>query len=190
MKQTYRAWLIAVIVIIAMAFTACPTNDNPGIPQSIIMKTAITGNVSIGLKGENIAVNWGDGKAEIIGNLDVMTDFPHNYTISTERTITITGVIYELSCNGMELKSLDCKNNSLSNLDVSDNPEIVRIECNNNNLETAAVLALLNSLPTRSVDNKGYIDLSGNPGVVVGSKSVYGSVKTVTSAAKFWEIID
>ena len=145
------------------------------IPTGIIMKTAITGSVSIYLDGKDYKINWGDDSPieEVTGLYD--DDFYHTYSDDTERTITITGDIYVLDCNNMELKSLDlraatelqwleCYRNSLTKLDLSKNTALTELRCQDNDMDAAALNALFTSLPFRPPADKGRIFIAGNPG--------------------------
>ena len=146
--------LLIIVIAAILALAACPTDGDSGggssLPKGIVMKTAKSGDVSIYLEGEDITINWGDKTAlqEITGPFD--NDIGHNYADATERTITITGVIYGLNCSSLELKSLDvraakdlkelsCYENSLTKLDVSRNTALVELYCQNNYLESLNV---------------------------------------------------
>jgi len=110
--------------------------------NGIIMETAKSEYVSIGLSGEGVKIEWGDG---ITDYWDWRYRITHEYTIDAKRTIIITGLVYTLDCseqeltrldvsNATELRSLDCSKNSLTSLDLSKNTALEVLWCSGNSL--------------------------------------------------------
>ena len=115
------------------------------------MTTAKKGEVKLRLAGTGTAViNWGDGTPDKTVTLSTHEDdsdvISHTYSISTPRTITITGDnIAELSCGNNQLTALDvsrnttltslnCWGNQITSLDVSGNKLLERLYCFQNQL--------------------------------------------------------
>ena len=107
----------------------------------------------------NITIHWGDGSNNIYTIDNDMKAFSHIYSNSSENTITITGDnIIGLSCNSLQLASLDvsrntnlthleCIGNNLTCLDLSYNTKLTHLCCNVNQLMSLDVsnnIALIN----------------------------------------------
>lgn len=108
---------------------------------------------SISIKGSgNITIYWGDRTSNIypIEN-DYTKPYTHQYSKSSEKTITITGDnITGLECSTMQLArldvsrnpnliDLDCYANNLTSLDVSKNTKLTDLCCNGNQLTSLDV---------------------------------------------------
>ena len=94
----------------------------------------------------DVTVDWGDGsKNELMIGKSFVT-FEHNYKKASKHTITISGdELRVLECydnqltsldvsNCPLLKGLDCKNNQLTSLDVNNCPLLAVLKCNKNQL--------------------------------------------------------
>lgn len=130
-------------------------------PGKIHLTTQRSGRVALQLSGSgNATVNWGDGSAEATVALqnDAPTEVAHTYTGTNTRTITI---------NGKNITALDCSNNGLTQLDVSNHPELEVLWCNGNRL---ARLDLSNNAQLTELyaysNRLRQLDLSNNPALV------------------------
>ena len=150
-----KIFIIAAVAIVALALAACPTDGDDGgggsgIPDGIVIKTAKQTDVGFALTGTDITINWGDDTPDSEQDMFPFWTDNHNYTDGKEHTITITGKINKLTCNSMELTSLDvraakeleelnCHTNKLTSLNVSKNTALVELFCPNNELESLNV---------------------------------------------------
>jgi len=177
MKKFFKFLIPALAVIVAL--TGCPTDSDDDIPDGIVMKTAIEGDVTIQVMGEDITINWGDGNTEDVGFKDVWYPAGNTYAEAKERTITITGKITHLDCSIIELTQLDvraatelkvlyCYRNSLTSLDVSKNTALELLDCGDNpllildvskNIKLESLECYNNSLSTLDVSKNTELDL-------------------------------
>lgn len=114
-----RTAILALTILVAFSLKAC-TNDKVDYPEGSIIMTTTAKEVTLRLSGsDDIAIHWGDGKKSNL-NEGLLLDFSggfeftHTYSSATTRTIYITGMV----------EILDCANIQLTNLDVSQNPEL------------------------------------------------------------------
>lgn len=88
------------------------------------------------------------------------------------RSLYVSSKIETLDCSDNKLTSLDlsqcnklfyvnCSNNQISSLSIPNQPNISKINCSNNKLSTEMLNSIFASLP---VVSKGTINYSGNPG--------------------------
>jgi len=85
------------------------------------------------------------------------------------------------------LENLDCGENNLTSLDVSQNTALKELLCNSNQFNTAALISLFGALPNRySSSSSGYIILWGNPGI---GGTGYDAAKAGLQA-KNWDVLD
>jgi hypothetical protein len=142
--------LFFTIIAIAVVMTTACNKDEVRIIEDVendevarmTMTTAKEGVVRFFLYGTGTAViNWGDGTPkEWIVFVDGVRSFSHTYTISTVRTITITGdSITRLCCGHNPGNSADIFDNQLISLGVSSNPALEYLECNGSQLTTLDV---------------------------------------------------
>ena len=111
--------------------------------------TMTTGSneVKIGLTGEIVIIDWGDGtEKEEYRNINDYIKYTHTYSDENAHTITITGEnIVHLLCVENRLSSLDvskntaltdlnCRSNQLTSLDVSNIIALTHLNCYNNKL--------------------------------------------------------
>lgn len=113
----------------------------------IIMRMQTDQNrVNVILSGsDKVTIDWGEGKPQT-STVGKNTKFSYKYKTNTKHTITITGnYIPELNCDNNELTSLDvtqnafltslsCEKNKLSSLDVSNNKVLRDLLCDYNQL--------------------------------------------------------
>jgi len=116
-------------------------------PPSMKLKTAKT-DVKITLKGSGAAsIVWGDGKSEDMTLSTGGATYTRRYAAPTARTITIIGNVTSLQCDDNQLTALDvtenvkletllCQNNQLKTLNVSANFALKTLDCKCNQLQT------------------------------------------------------
>ena len=153
-KTTIR---IIILLIISISVSTLGQENIISIDTPIITMTMEKPYfVGIYLKGSgNITIHWGDGKSNkyTVDNDDTKA-YTHKYSkysISSEKTITITGGnITVLRCNSMQLTrldvsrntnltQLDCFANNLTSLDLSKNTKLTDLCCNANQLTSLDV---------------------------------------------------
>ena len=110
----------------------CLTSGMSSHANEITMTTAKKGEVAIIMKGScTMNIDWGDGLAIESHTLSSdRIEYVYSYSDTTARTITITG---------NHITFLDCYNNQLTSLDVSNNTALTVLECNNNQLTSLDV---------------------------------------------------
>jgi len=135
-------------------FTAtCTVSVEPSPAESvvgIITMNTLASEVSFEITASrnNINVNWGDGKESNTEDafFDVFSGrltFSHSYSSASEHRITITDHnIAPLTTKGTKesdsddaLTHLDCRNNQLTNLDVSSFTALTLLSCDDNQLK-------------------------------------------------------
>lgn len=97
-------------------------------PGKINLTVQRRGTVALQLTGSGTAtIDWGDGSAASAVTLrsDRPTEVAHTYADTQTHTITI---------NGKHITEFDCSNNQLTQLDVSNLPELGVLWCNGNRL--------------------------------------------------------
>lgn len=122
--------------------------------KTMTLTTAITGEVDIWLAGTgNAIIDWGDGSepetvtlSEYVWCFNCSHRYTHIFSGTTTRTIVIDGQnIRHLSCNGLQLTNIDVTNNTelvclwgginwLTNIDVTKNAALKVLECYDNRL--------------------------------------------------------
>jgi hypothetical protein len=136
---------VTVAIIITTLLFACKKDDKT---QKITMTTAKPDTVAIYLAGSGaVTINWGNKKSETYILTDSTEKYLHDYSDSSERTITITttGTITYLYCYDIQLTSLNavnltslsvlrCGNNQLTSLNVSGCKALKELYCYNNKL--------------------------------------------------------
>ena len=70
----------------------------------------------------------------------------------------------------MELEELDCRQNQLTSLDVSQNTKLTELCCYNNQIKGDKMQALVNSLPTVEGEEKGKFEFGGSTIVMLFGK--------------------
>ena len=141
-------YLVIAILAISFAFTSCGGGSGGG-KGNIVMK-AETDEMSFRMAGSGkVTIDWGDGTRETheVGD---NSEFKHEYSGRSVRTITIKGKITELICGGRGLTSLDvskstaltkleCGGNQLTSLDVSKSTALTTLWCGGNQLTSLDV---------------------------------------------------
>ncbi|MCL2642477.1 MAG: InlB B-repeat-containing protein, partial [Candidatus Bathyarchaeota archaeon] len=124
------------------------------------MQLLLNACVTIAIRGSGSAtVNWGDSSSNSY-TLSPDSDCvcAHSYTSSVSRTITITGKVTHLQCNGNELTDLNVTGNSL----------LETLYCSNNLLTSLSVSGLANLRTLYCDSNKlSSLIFSGNPTIEV-----------------------
>ncbi len=127
LNKSIALWLLTLMV--SFSLTAC-NNNQVDYPEGSIIMTTTAKEVTLRLSGsDDIQIHWGDGKKSNL-NEGLLLDFSggfkfsHTYSSAAKRNIYITG----------KVEILDCTNNQLTNLDVSQNPELKILYCFENRL--------------------------------------------------------
>jgi hypothetical protein len=186
-KRTTIALMSAFAAMTAMTLASCSKDnggdgpgDGPGTP-GMTLTTAKEGKVSFYLRGTGTAtVDWGDGSPSETSALasDSEKTFPHTYSGTGSRTVTITGgnVTY-LNCSANQLTALDvskntglkelyCYENQLTALDVSGSTGLTYLDCYDNQLTALDVSKSTELIYLYCYDNKlTALDVSKNTGL-------------------------
>ena len=131
--KRHLSYFIAVIMFLAVMLTSYTNEMNITKPMKMTMTTNKSGIVGIGLAGIGTAViDWGDkSNPQTITLSDSSVVFHgHVYTSTKVRTITVSGV---------KITSLDCYDNQITSLEVSNNTELIDLSCNDNHLKSLNV---------------------------------------------------
>ena len=140
--------MLAMTVLIAFLPEACTKEQMPGEkPDGNIVMTTKASQVNLHVAGEDIVIDWGDGKKSSVSDDLHYNLFSHEYSSAIPRYISITGNITVFSCsNGgltaldvsgsTGLKSLDCGFNQLTALDLSKNTALEELSIYGNQLTT------------------------------------------------------
>jgi hypothetical protein len=146
---------LAWAVVLGLSFVACKEGDDEESKGGVMSMKTKQQSVEIGLGGTGtVSIDWGDGKSET----ETLSDHfwgskgfaAHDYSDTTVHTIRITGNIVYLNCADNALTSLDvsqntalevfiCSKNILTSLDVSQNTALDGLHCNNNQLTSLNV---------------------------------------------------
>ena len=133
-----------LIIIASVLTTSCNDEERENKNKITILTQKSDVTISIGGSG-SISIDWGD-KTEIESyflyesHYSTSKILSHSYNSSSQKTITITGNITYLECVNQEiikldvsnnpvLKELHCGYNQLKNLDVSRNTELIDLGC-------------------------------------------------------------
>jgi len=161
--------VIAIVICIAVTtmFSGCKKSEK-------MTMTTEQSVVVFNISGSGTAtINWGDGtKNETIKLIKgEVSTHSYGYSSTSAHTVTITGKkIVLLDCsdnqltdlnvsNNTELIGLLCNNNQLTNLDVSNNTELNALRCNNNQLTK---LDLSNNMKLTDVNEFLALNCSNN----------------------------
>jgi len=124
------SYIIVVSIFLSAVVTSCKKEKDE--EKVMTMTTSVSGDVKILLAGTgSVTIDWGDGSAKDTKELaNVNTEFIHNYSVSNTRTIRIYGD---------NITGLNCRNNQLTSLDVSNNTALKNINCVLNQLTSLDV---------------------------------------------------
>jgi hypothetical protein len=136
--------------------TCVVTTENAMSKANAMTMTTEKSEVNIYMYGTGTAsIDWGDGSGIETKTLE-MSEWTHctySYPGESYRTKTVSGD---------NIMGLQCTENLLSNLDVSNNPHLKELSLYRNSLTSAALNALFETLPNNSLSKIIYI--AGNPG--------------------------
>ena len=135
--------VLILFLAVALLMSGCKKENY--VENSITMTTVKSGEVVFYMEGSgSVTIDWGDGSEIETHTLSAYDDYypsdlyRHTYNETTDRTITITGG---------NITHLDCADNQLTNLDVSDYTTLVELFCHDNqliNLNVSGCTALIN----------------------------------------------
>jgi Leucine-rich repeat (LRR) protein len=138
--------------MVSVAFIACNKNnddDENGGNNNKNQITMITAKseVKLGMAGtDSITIDWGDGTTPETFMLFISAalEYGHQYLSDDEHTITITGNITEFECRDNKLTNLNmrcatliylnCAENELTDLNVSNCTALIQFDCGSNKL--------------------------------------------------------
>ena len=130
--------LAAACTVTGTLYDDDPDTPNPSSPPDLPAMTLTlnkSGEVLIEIIGSRtITIDWNDGKQTETHTLSGNSSFTHEYANANQRTITIIGE---------NITRLDCSNNQIIQLDVSEIATLTHLFCTGNQLT-------------------GLLDLSGN----------------------------
>jgi len=130
------------------------------LPPSIVMTTKPRNDRSFQLAGTGtVTIDWGDGTVKKYTLTSNFSDFNHIYSSASARTITIIGE---------NITHFNCFFYELSNLDVSNNPALIELYADANQL-TELDLSKSTALKWLNVRNNQLtkLDVSNNPAMVL-----------------------
>ncbi len=139
------------------------------------------------LNAQNVNIPDANFKNYLVNNTAINTD--GNSEISVAEATTFTGGIFaqNLGINdltGIEaftnINRLDCYNNNLSTLDLSNNPSITHLQCENNSLSSLTVPASVNHL---QAENNDIVELDVSNTSVLGLLHVFNNNLTYLNVA-------
>lgn len=155
-----------LVAIAAMVFVSCSKDDDtdPSVAGGEGVITMTTEGVDINFEiqtakaDEIITIDWGDGQAkeyksvkiEDFGRIWCEVKAEHTYSQTGTHTIKVSGALTELDCGQNELTSLDvsensaltelsCSQNELTSLDVSKCTALTYLWCSYNELTSLDV---------------------------------------------------
>ena len=190
MKQRYT-FFMCLCVLLLLSFGGCkesPTklngngNGNGEEIDSYITMITTSKQVVLSLKaiGE-VTIDWGDGTETNDLLSGDISEFRHTYLDTTYHTMVLHGDITYLDCNDNALVCLDVsnsvsllelrsQNNLLTSLDVSDNTALLLLNVSGNRFTTSNLNALFHTLH----DNPGskHIYILDNPGTADSDKNI------------------
>ncbi|MDR3001538.1 MAG: leucine-rich repeat protein [Fibromonadaceae bacterium] len=204
MNKIFNLTTIAVAMIAVLGLVGCKPVGG------IMTMTTSLDEVTFSLAGsETVKIDWGDGSIETknFQNDGYISEikFQHRYQDQKPRTIKITGKnILHLDCQHLQLTELDvskntrleklnCTSNLLTHLDLSQNQSLRDVRFGKNQFTTSGLNALfgtLHSMGFWSSDGpiEKIIEIGGNPGSTDCDPSIAAKGWTVEGFAPVIEL--
>lgn len=139
MKKVFRHWII--ISLAAVGVLSSFNKDDHGKdlfitvinePEMVLTADGSVEEVEIGLFYSGKAViDWGDGVVDSVSGALINETYTHNYSESEKNKI--------IKVRGDDVRGLSCEDNTLVDIDVSKNPNLVELDCFLNQLTSLDV---------------------------------------------------
>ena len=170
-----------IFIVIAATFVSCKSSKyEPPQDTGKMTVTTMKKDVELAIGGYGEAfIDWGDMWAPTrINCRTIVTTSSHSFLTQIPHIINIYGDgVTELICSGNSitdieleenpwLEILDCSDNDLYSINVSNNTALNCLFCNNNHLTATALNAIFSNLnrSTYHGDRPKIINISNNPG--------------------------